>query len=130
MSIPSNTYLKNIWTVTSNIFVLICCVLGVGAIIHFSVFYFTAPEKVRWETTSVTGTIIGSYHTPSQYNAPQTYIRVKLASGETVLIKDKGNLPLVIKGQQVMINRGTIDSEQFFYRFANSSQNGNSLTNK
>ncbi len=103
-------------------FVFGCCFLGVGAIINFSIFYFTAPEKVIWEKTTVTGTVLGTYNTPSQYQAPDTYIRVELASGEVVLVHDKGILPLIIKGQQVTLNRGSIDSEQVFYRFASSSQ--------
>jgi hypothetical protein len=81
---------------------------------------FTNPIDINWETTPLTGTILNSYVTRSSRftgNSLAT-IDVKLDSGETVSIIDRGEMPVIVRGKKVFLNRGTTLKGEKFYRLA------------
>ena len=110
---------------SKNIWVAITLFLLCGASIILLTSCFTPPEKINWEETASTGTILGTYEQPiqSEYTASKIYVRIKLSSGEVISIRDTGQIPLIIKGKQVKLNRGTTDSGQKFYKLVSELNN-------
>lgn len=82
------------------------------------------PQDINWENTPITGTVLGTVEYPNQYGPSEIKIRVKLDSGETVLVKslEAGEMPLIVKGKEVKLRRGTTDSGRKFYDFVRPSQ--------
>ncbi len=95
--------------------------LSIFLAISLSTWGCVNPKDINWENTPITGTVLGTVEYPNQYGHSRIKIRVKLDSGETVLV-DSTREMLIVKGQEVKLRRGTTDSGRKFYVFASSSQ--------
>ena len=80
------------------------------------------PKDINWESTPITGTVLGTVESPNQYGPSTTRIKIKLDSGEIVYVKSAGEMPLIVKGKKVKLRRGTTDSGRKFYSFGRPFQ--------
>lgn len=95
--------------------------LSIFLALSLSVWGCVNPKDINWENTPITGTVLGTVEYPNQYGHSRIKIRVKLDSGETVLV-DSTREMLIVKGQEVKLRRGTTEEGRKFYVFASSSQ--------
>ncbi len=79
-------------------------------------------KEINWDKTPLTATILGTYNAPSTTYPSKRFIRIQLASGEKILIKDREEIPIIIKGKQITVNRGIGDNGAIFYRFTPSEK--------
>ncbi len=78
---------------------------------------------IHWENTPITGTVLGTVHYPSQHSASRIDIRIKLDSGDVIFVRGGGEMPVIVRGKKVKLNRGITDSGEKFYRFASNPNN-------
>lgn len=74
------------------------------------------PKDINWENAPITGTVLGTGEHSTYPGSSTIYISIELDSGESVLVKSTGAMP-IIKGQKVKLYRGSADSGRKFYRF-------------
>jgi hypothetical protein len=76
------------------------------------------PQDINWQKTPLTGTILGTYERGvSKIGNPTIYVRIKIEdSGEEISIRDTGEIPVIIRGKKLILNRGITKEGKKFYR--------------
>ncbi len=74
------------------------------------------PQDINWESTPLTGKVVRTVEYPG--NGPSKIrIAIKIESGKVVQVDATKNMPLIIKGKNIDLYRGTTDSGRKFYSF-------------
>ena len=71
------------------------------------------PQDINWESTPLTVKVVRT----AQYGHYKIRIAIKLESGEVVQVDATKNMPLIIRGKNIALYRGTTDFGRKFYSF-------------